>query len=59
MLGSAMSFHEAKLNVTSVNIIAQRVKGQPLFFGERIMATKRCSEERMKKREYIDLGKYL
>ena len=54
-----MSFHEAKLNVTSVNIIAQRVKGQPLFFGERIMATKRCSEERMKKREYIDLGKYL
>lgn len=39
-----MSFHEAKLNITSVNIIniiVQRGSGQPLLFGERIMGTKR------------------
>lgn len=38
-----MSFHEAKLNITSVNIniIVQRGSGRPLLFGERIMGTKR------------------
>lgn len=61
MLGSPRSFREAKLSIVSVNIVniaVQRGNGLLLFLGEKIMGTKKYSEEG-KTKEYPGLGEYL